>query len=283
MAIDERYSGSRGASRRSSPILWVIFLISIIALLNCGTSEKTEEREDVKYEMRHFEKVFGVCDSTSQACLTITADYPEFMLLSAAPAFDSLNEFVTALLLPRSDSGARDADLETFSRNMYAEYRQLLEEFPEYAQPWFISKEILVVTDTANLLVMRYYESSYTGGAHPNSSQQYANFDTRTGRRIILDDIMIEGYLQPLTDTAEVIFRAARNLSPSDNLGEAGFWFDNNSFALNDNIGIVATGLIVYYNSYEIAPYAAGPTRLLIPYDKIRHLILDDGPLGFAK
>jgi hypothetical protein len=34
---------------------------------------------------------------------------------------------------------------------------------------------------------------------------------------------------------------------------------------LNDNFALTATGIVFYYNPYEIAAYAAGPTLLELP------------------
>jgi hypothetical protein len=42
---------------------------------------------------------------------------------------------------------------------------------------------------------------------------------------------------------------------------------------LNDNFAVAKRGIIFYFNSYEIAPYAMGPTELLIPYAKLSGII----------
>lgn len=64
-----------------------------------------------------------------------------------------------------------------------------------------------------------------------------------------------------------------KQLGPDDDLGSAGFWFENNKFSLNDNFLILDSGLVFYYNNYEITAYAFGPTELEIPYTKIKTLV----------
>jgi hypothetical protein len=39
-------------------------------------------------------------------------------------------------------------------------------------------------------------------------------------------------------------------------------------------------GLIIYFDEYQVAPYAAGPQQVVIPYAKLKNLIDPDGALG---
>ena len=101
------------------------------------------------------------------------------------------------------------------------------------------------------------------------STRRYINIDTRTGARIDDDDLFIAGFREELYRLGEGAFRRARGLGPDESLSEAGFWFDENRFALNDNMGITRGGLVFYFNDYEIAPHALGPTAVFLRYDQL--------------
>jgi Protein of unknown function (DUF3298) len=58
---------------------------------------------------------------------------------------------------------------------------------------------------------------------------------------------------------------------------EAGFWFKDNIFTLNNNFAITDQGILFYYNNYEIASYVYGPTKIFIPYDSIENLVKRKG------
>ena len=45
--------------------------------------------------------------------------------------------------------------------------------------------------------------------------------------------------------------------------------FAKNSIKMNDNFAVIAEGVLFYFNPYEIASYAAGPTELLIPFSEM--------------
>jgi hypothetical protein len=50
-------------------------------------------------------------------------------------------------------------------------------------------------------------------------------------------------------------------------------YFDPNNFTLPENIGFDDDGLILLYNTYEIAPYSSGLTEIHIPFDEIDSLL----------
>jgi hypothetical protein len=119
----------------------------------------------------------------------------------------------------------------------------------------------------------------YLGGAHPNSYITFTVLDMKNGNKITLEDIFIAGYKPILNKVAEEEFKKLKELGAHDNLDEAGYWFDDNRFSINDNFAIGAEGLTFYYNNYEITAYAYGPTELIIPRTKISGLIKEGGIL----
>ena len=100
-----------------------------------------------------------------------------------------------------------------------------------------------------------------------------------TGEEIRLSDILIHGYGADLNRIAEQEFRKVREMKPEQSLEDAGFWFENNKFSLNDNFALTEEGLTFYFNSYEVAPYVMGPTEIVLNYEDFKHLIKENGLL----
>jgi hypothetical protein len=126
---------------------------------------------------------------------------------------------------------------------------------------------------------LSFSDYSYTGGAHPNSNLTYLNFEVSTGKTLALSDLMKPGFEKQLTAIAEKDFRKRKGLAPQASLAEAGYDFDDDQFKLNDNFAVTKDGLVFYYNPYEIAAYAGGPTELVIKWSEIKGLIKKDGPV----
>jgi hypothetical protein len=45
-------------------------------------------------------------------------------------------------------------------------------------------------------------------------------------------------------------------------------------------MAVLAEGLLLYYNLYEIAPYMMGPTEIVIPRRELAPIAQPDGPFG---
>jgi hypothetical protein len=138
---------------------------------------------------------------------------------------------------------------------------------------WSLAENVTVQRDRPPVFSFEYRSDVYDGGAHPNSNTWYLNLDAETGRRVELASILSDGFPPRLTEIAERHFRAVRNLSPTANLKEEGFWWQDGRFDLNENYAIGETSLIFFYNTYEIASHADGPTRVEIPYAEIQDLL----------
>ena len=159
------------------------------------------------------------------------------------------------------------------------DYRALQSRVPEYNLPWFVMRKASLVAATSSILSFEYDNESFTGGAHPNTVFTYLNFNPQSGERLELNDLLNPGAVPELDQIAEKRFREMKKLPPASSLSDAGYQFPENRFALAQNFYPSTAGLIFYYNSYEIAPYAMGPTVLTVPYAGIKRLIRPDAEL----
>jgi hypothetical protein len=88
-----------------------------------------------------------------------------------------------------------------------------------------------------------------------------------------LDNFFKPGYNDVLTNLGNKIFRQARQLADTASLSDNYFEFPEDKFQLNKNYGFKKEGIVFFYNSYEIAPYAAGPTEVVIPYEELKEWV----------
>jgi len=153
------------------------------------------------------------------------------------------------------------------------DYESFKKEYPDAPQSWIVERIGEVKLNKANIFSIDYTEYAYTGGAHPNTYVSFKNFNLTNGEEVTLDELIPLEKQKDLTKIAEKEFRKLKKLNPDDDLGKAGFWFEDNKYSLNDNFLITDSSLIFYYNNYDITAYAFGPTELAIPYSKIKSLI----------
>ncbi|MGB1008079.1 MAG: DUF3298 and DUF4163 domain-containing protein [Thiolinea sp.] len=217
--------------------------------------------------------------SEDALCALVTLSYPQMSSDVNPELATKLNTIITQQLLDAPASGDTEnipQSLEQFADSFIAEYQ----EDPNQFTSWELERTVKVAFSTDKLLTLLFEEYGYTGGAHPFSGQRYSVLSLTDGAPVVLADLLNPGYEPPLNVIGEKAFRLARELGEADSLEEQGFSFENNVFNLNDNFGVLKEGLEFVFNSYEIAPYAMGPTQLTIPYEDIHSLIRPDGLLG---
>lgn len=107
----------------------------------------------------------------------------------------------------------------------------------------------------------------FTGGAHGYGGTRFLNFDAKTGAILTLDQVFTD--IQKIEEITEKMIREQYNIPVSHNINSTGFWFENDTFHLPENIGFTATEVLLIYNQYEIASYAEGAISLSIPKTEI--------------
>ena len=150
-------------------------------------------------------------------------------------------------------------------------YDSFFEENKNTPQSWFLLIDIKVLKQSSNYIAMQYIHSDYAGGAHPNTSFSYLNFNPITNREITLDSLIKPSEMPKLLSIAESIFRKDEKLTQTEPLTEK-YFFDKGKFALAQNFYVTDEGLTFSYNPYEIKAYAYGITKLVIPFSQLKEI-----------
>ena len=113
--------------------------------------------------------------------------------------------------------------------------------------------------------------SSYLGGAHGSSSQQYYNFDLEKQKLVKLDEVLAPNQLAALENQAHEAFKTW--VIESKLANDVSEYEQAWKFKLSDNYYLSQQGLILQYGEYEIGPYVVGLPRLTIPYDQLQTIL----------
>lgn len=264
-----------------------VLLIALLSLF-VGCADKSDDQnlqnDSLQIETVIYEQQSEDCENDNSGnCAKIKIEYIKLKNLPDFSAMEKINSKIQEEMLRPIGSEKDNKNFEELMQNFIDEYNNFKKEFPKAWQEWEIERKAVNNFNDNNILSCSFREYSYLGGAHPNSFLTFINFNLKSGEIINLPDLLIEGYQDELNNIAEPIFRKEKELTPEENLTEAGFWFDDDKFSINNNFSIGKDGLTLYYNSYEITAYAFGPTELFIPYKSIKKLVKPDGLLaGFT-
>ncbi len=221
-----------------------------------------------------------VLDSLKGGC-TISIKYPFFTCSTKSFLADSLNSTVTKSITRNLCSSDTCKSIESCV-TCYVEWvAKGLARETEFSLWGGEDRQARVTEPFPFVIAMTFEASGMTPfAAHPHGERYYVNVEGNSGKRISLNDIIAKGADSGLTEIARTALRELRDI-PDTMSAPLNHWASvAQSLKLNENFSIEDTCLMFFYNDYEIAGYAEGSTKLILPYSKIHGYISAEGPLA---
>ncbi len=198
---------------------------------------------------------------------------------SASPAYNA------SLQIPRL-AGSADLRVTQFNQRMETLLQGELDGFaknlngwtppPDFPPSGFI-QTYSQVSAPGRVLSLKISLSYYAAGAaHPGNYTITINYDLETGQELRLDQIFRHD-AEPLQIIADY---CKAELSKRD-IGFDMFADGANPSPANyRNWNITPDGLMITFDEYQVAAYAAGPQTVTVPYSVLEKIILRDGALA---
>jgi len=241
---------------------WFVFLI---AATSCSSWQREEKVAPFTFETFLVESKTG-CAADTAACASFEVSYPVFDKLSNQVRQRVVEE-INRVVAPDN------ASLQQAGDKFITDFQKFNAEMPESGMGWYYKASVTVLTYSDSLISLQAESESFTGGAHGAHQIKFVNVHAKDGSPYVLSDFLKPGFEEELSVLAEKAFRNARDISANVSLEEAGFSFPNNEFSLTSNFGFRPEGIVFFYNDYEVAAYAVGPTEILIPYEELGNWI----------
>ena len=165
--------------------------------------------------------------------------------------------------------GEKPTDAKSYDELMTSfiqSYEELAKKFPDDAMSWEAKIKATVDYKTDSIIDIKLHHYTFTGGAHGYEGDRSLLFSAKTGRSLEYSDIFKDE--KAFTAFAEKKFRAKYKVPQGKSINATGLMFENDKFALPQNIFFKENGLLLYYNAYEVAAYAEQQKEILIPYSE---------------
>jgi hypothetical protein len=184
-------------------------------------------------------------------------------------------------------TGSEDARLLTFNQEMAALVQQEVEAFKQnlltlpvvpIAMGSYLEITYEQVSPPGNLLSLKFTVSFYSdGAAHPGTYSRTLTYDLEAGAFLSLDQLFLPGvdFLGPISAFC-ITELATRDIAFEMFSGGANPTTDNYR-----NWNIAPDGLLITFDEYQVAAYAAGPQTVVVPYTQLSVIIDPVGPLAY--
>lgn len=234
--------------------------------------------------VRHHYTLTGAnrCDTTTSKGVDVSVAY--FLLREDSDGARKINDTLQRLAVGSitdwldSATVASHPDAQTDLPKAVAlfatDYQTMTTDMDGLGSCWELKTQADTTHVSADVLTVRLETYAYTGGAHPNSNQAFYMFDRETGQTLSLTDLVSD--TTALLNVVEQTFRQQQKLLPQTNLEERGYFLRDGRFFLPANVGMSRTGMVFYYNPYEIASYALGPIEVTVPYHQLAGILRAD-------
>ncbi|WP_460220583.1 DUF3298 and DUF4163 domain-containing protein [Psychroserpens sp. MEBiC05023] len=150
------------------------------------------------------------------------------------------------------------------------EFISFKNEFPDAGKKWevFVDGEVTYRSPEVISIAINSYLD--TGGAHGNTRVKFFNFNPQTGDLIDINDILKNKEAFSKVVSQKLKEDIASN-SNNDALLEDLFFGEK--FQLPESLGYSDEGIIILYNTYEIASYSQGIVEFTIPFEEINSFL----------
>ncbi|MEP4534378.1 MAG: DUF3298 domain-containing protein [Cyclobacteriaceae bacterium] len=258
-------------------LIMVILLISVFSCDNSGTKESetkdtsaTENQVTKPLAYKLETKIKKESPCVNDDCSKASVSFPKFS--ESQKGYQKLNDVidqkVRELLAGYVMNSSAEQSINQIMGAFVKSYTDFKKEFPESKTPWYITFDSKVSYTSDDFISLAFEVETYSGGAHNLTETIYSNISTKGKEISKLSSFFRDR--QAIKVIAEELFRDQKNIDAEENLSSAGYLFDKDNFELTDNFGFSDKGLIFYYNSYEIAAYSEGPTRITIPFNSLK-------------
>lgn len=215
---------------------------------------------------------FSACKDAD--CPRIRVNYLKFRENGeAAKTINEHNEQQIVKIFSNAEADTDAKNITTALDEFIADYKNFKNDFPDSPAGYEVETSQNVIHQNKKLLVLKTEFYIFTGGAHGYGATLYENFNSKTGEVIKNKDLFTD--MAGFKTFAEKEFRKKFKVPEGDNINSKGFFFENDAFALPENIAITEDEVLLIYNQYEAASYAEGQLTLNFKKEQVAQWLND--------
>ena len=204
--------------------------------------------------------------------IEVSAAYPELTGGAGAAGFN------------RAVKKHVDDSIAAFKKEMSEMSAEDLKSLPETASYSIDIGYNIEYADDETVSVS-FWNGTYEGGAHPNSSSFTINYDLKNNREIKLADVFKPGakYLDAVAAYCTKDLQSRKDAETGENMGIAQEMWADGATPAADNYrswNVTKKGLMFTFDAYQVAPYAAGPQTVIVPFANLKTIAKPGGALA---
>lgn len=255
---------------------FLIVFTMLFSFASCGEEKPVIQNETTSYVQ---ETTTVPAKEKTEGIVTLSVSAEETKLIDRADNSDLLLTEVSFQTLSLSEKDAKEypelsqaldnlnKERKAYSEKDFSELKEwaredFAESGPEYFYGYTSKNEYLVQRADSVVLSARGEWNSYAGGAHPNYGTGGYNYDSQTGKELLLSDVVTD--VSAIPEIVSEILIARNPMEPFGDLKGTLSEYKEEQFAWT----IDYQSITFYFSPYEIAAYASGLLTATIFFDE---------------
>ena len=234
---------------------WILSVLIVFAVSCKGATREDNLPED-KRTFTLDSLVREVC--VGEECARLRLSWP----VAKGDSNAKINEAIQDQLLSFLKLGEEPwVYLDSAVNAFFTSFKEFKKEFPDSFGVWEIEVNGNLSYESDSTVSVLFEQYNYLGGAHPNSSVVFFNFDKKSGDYLSTDRLILDQ--TKVTLLAEQKFRDFHEVEKGVSLMDDGrFFLPETGFFLANAAGFKEGKFWIIYVPYEIGPYALGYSKL---------------------
>ena len=177
---------------------------------------------------------------------------------------------------PRFGHAAIDRQIEAWARQTARDFADTGRDADGEPNRWAMELSYEVPRNDNAMAGVVFSEYSYTGGAHPNTNFQTFNFFKSDGMQVEIAELFSVRGIQRISDMS--IAQLKRDLGGPDGMSDID-WIKKGAGPNARNFQsfvMLPRELVIYFDPYQVAAYAAGPQEVHIPLSQLGDVLRVD-------
>ncbi|PZD79010.1 DUF3298 and DUF4163 domain-containing protein [Mesonia sp. K7] len=254
-----------------------LFFLFLMACKNDPKQENTKEEitttDLVTEKVMKRSTDYTNCEAVK--CPSIDVAYYNFKGTENTEALNQRNQaFLAKVIYTNQETGESPETIDEAIDKFINDYHKFKQDFPESSAEYELMIDQHLKEENKNKLVIETKSYTYMGGAHGYGATHFSTFDKKDGHFIEKEEMITD--IQGFTREIENIFRKKKGISPKESLNARGYFFEDDQFVLPENMAITKDSVHLMYNPYEIAAYAEGQIKMVVPTAQLQKFLKNE-------
>jgi hypothetical protein len=137
-----------------------------------------------------------------------------------------------------------------------------------YKVGWLAERKVTVACNERGRFGVKVFSNQFMGGSHPTSATRYANFDTRTGAGIGLEDVIVQGKERAMKEAAIAAYATRKDVG-----AVADVKISPDSFPEATSALICGDSLVLQYDVVALGPHRMIGSEIVVPTTALKGIL----------